>query len=85
MCIVEFPELKYVDENIDPCDNFYEYSCGNFEKYNPKPEKEFLWDNFKIVQVEIDKIAHSKFIYYKNNISLHKKLLIILVKLLQIF
>lgn len=74
--ILEFPELKYVDESIDPCDNFYKYSCGNFEKYNPKPENELLWDNFKIVQTEIQKISLSKFIiFYHRKIANNLQLL----------
>jgi putative endopeptidase len=36
------PELKVfdptlIDKSVDPCDNFYRYSCNGWFKHNPLP------------------------------------------------
>ena len=27
----------YMDETVDPCQKFYAYACGSWEKYHPIP------------------------------------------------
>lgn len=42
--------IENMDENIDPCYDFYDFACGNFNKYNPIPkERQFvgLLDNMQ--------------------------------------
>jgi endothelin-converting enzyme/putative endopeptidase len=37
-------ETKFLDRTADPCVNFYQYSCGNWNKLNPIPPDQARWD-----------------------------------------
>ena len=36
-------DLRSVDRSIDPCVNFYEYSCGGWKKNNSIPADQTSW------------------------------------------
>ena len=48
----EFPkqipdfDLTAIDKTIDPCVDFYQYSCGNWMKNNPIPADKTRWGRF---------------------------------------
>jgi putative endopeptidase len=39
-------DLTAIDKTVDPCVDFYEYSCGNWRKNNPIPSDQVRWGRF---------------------------------------
>jgi len=41
--------LSRIDDNVDPCENFYYYACGKWIENNPVPEDKTRWMSFYTV------------------------------------
>src|ERR1041384_6328841 len=45
-------DVTSMDRSVDPCVNFFAYSCGGWIKNNPIPPDQSAWDTYSKMQDE---------------------------------
>ena len=52
-------DTKFMDRTADPCTNFYQYACGNWNKMNPIPPDQARWDVYSKLANENQRLLWS--------------------------
>lgn len=60
---------RYMNTSVNPCDDFYSYSCGNWAKYNEIPKDKVASDTFEILRESLDEALKNLLMSDENEVA----------------
>lgn len=63
---------KYMDPEVDPCEDFYGYACGRWRKYFTIPPDRSSYDTFEIIRENLDQVLKNLLEELPTNLELPK-------------
>ena len=57
--------LANLDENVDPCDNFYEFACGGFIENKVIPDDKSKYSSFSVLNDKLNEQV--KYFFHKTS------------------
>ena len=52
--------IQALDIEADPCQDFFQFACGQWIENNPIPDTESRWGTFDVLDAEVLKAVRSK-------------------------
>ena len=63
--------LANINENVDPCDNFYEFACGGFIENKVIPDDKSKYSSFSVLNDKLNEQVCTSFLLFSSSMNLN--------------